>query len=86
MSANLLFFSTEECTACDISAPIVKKVASKRGIKVTKCDPCEDPTSAQMYNVRVLPTVVLLNDRGEFCGELHGSVNEDSVERLLSFV
>lgn len=84
MASRLLVFSSEDCVACELTKPIVKAAARKRGVAVVECDPTNDPGLAQRYNVSMLPTMVLLND-GEFCGELHGNVDKNTVEKLLSF-
>ena len=81
--ARLLVFSTEDCVACDVVKPIVKREAQRAKMLLEEHDPVEEPALAQRFDIQVVPTLVLLNN-DEFIGELHGMFNEKDVRRLMS--
>jgi len=84
MNCQVLAFSTEDCPACDIAKPIVKGLARKYGISVQELDPTNEIELAQLYNVAVLPTFVLLNEDGERIESVEGMVDEQIAMSLLS--
>jgi thioredoxin-related protein len=84
MFSQVLAFTSDDCHACKVSKPIVEKVARASGIIVKEHDPMSEPALAQRFNVNVLPTFVLVDDRGEFCGEVHGLVDERTVRQLFA--
>lgn len=86
MGCQVLAFSTEDCPACEIAKPIVKGLAGKLGIDVTELDPTNEIEIAQMYDVSVLPTFVLLDEQGERIESVEGMVDEKIAESLLSLV
>jgi thiol-disulfide isomerase/thioredoxin len=80
---KVLMFTSDDCTACEISTPIIERIAKRRGVEVQEFDPVDDPVFAQKFDVNVLPTFVLLKD-DQFCAELHGCVTEATAEKFVS--
>ena len=58
-----LYFSAPWCGPCRMLGPIMSEVSNT--IPVQKINIDEDPTTAQQYNVRSIPTVVLLENGQE---------------------
>ena len=58
-----LYFSAPWCGPCRMLGPVMSEVNST--IPVQKINIDEDPTTAQQYNVRSIPTVVLLENGQE---------------------
>jgi len=58
-----LYFSAPWCGPCRMLGPIMSEVSNT--IPVQKINIDEDSTTAQQYNVRSIPTVVLLENGQE---------------------
>jgi|14_taG_2_1085336.scaffolds.fasta_scaffold31778_2 thioredoxin 1 len=58
-----LYFSAPWCGPCRTLGPIMNEVATQ--VPVTKIDVDSDYELAQKYNVRNVPTVVLMNGESE---------------------
>jgi len=86
MGCQILAFSTEDCPACEIVKPIVKKAASKMGIEIKDLDPTLEIELAQEYSVSVVPTFVLLDQNGEFIESVDGFIDESTVDSFLSLI
>jgi len=84
MGCQILAFSTEDCPACDIVKPIVKKAANEIGIEVTDIDPTNEIEKAQEYSVSVVPTFVLLNADGVFIESVDGFIDKSTIDSFLS--
>jgi len=84
MACKILAFSTEDCPACDVAKPIVKKIANNAGIQVSDLDPTNEIEVAQMFNVNIMPTFVLLDDNGDLIESLEGYVDEQTAESFIS--
>jgi len=84
MGCQILAFSTEDCPACDIIKPIVKKAANKMGIKVRDLDPTNEIELAQKFDVSVVPTFVLLDKNGDFVESVDGFIDENTIDSFLS--
>ena len=86
MECKILAFSTEDCPACDVAKPIVKKIASNAGIQVNDLDPTNEIELAQMFGVNIMPTFVLLDGEGELIESIEGFIDEQTVKSFISLV
>jgi thioredoxin-related protein len=84
MACKILAFSTEDCPACDVAKPIVKKIASNAGIQVNDLDPTNEIEIAQTFDVNIMPTFVLLDDKGDLIESLEGFVDEQTAQNFIS--
>jgi len=84
MACKILAFSTEDCPACDIAKPIVKKIANNAGIQVNDLDPTNEIEIAQIFDVNIMPTFVLLDDKGDLIESLEGFVDEQTAQNFIS--
>ena len=65
MNKEILFFSANWCTACNAMAPIAGEVAKQNGIPFKKIDTDYDASLVSKYNIRSIPTAVLLENGNE---------------------
>ena len=86
MECRILAFSTEDCPACDVAKPIVKKIANNAGIQVNDLDPTNEIELAQMFGVNIMPTFVLLDGEGEFIESIEGFIDEKTAQSFISLV
>ncbi len=65
------------CGPCRMMAPVIDSLADKYAgrVKVGKLDVDHNPMSAQRYNVRGIPTMLLFKD-GQVVDQIVGSVPE----------
>ena len=84
MTCKILAFSTEDCPACDVAKPIVKKVATQAGIEINYLDPTNEIELAQQFNVCVMPTFVLLDGQGDLIESIEGFIDENTVKSFVS--
>lgn len=56
-------FSASWCAPCKMVAPVLKQLESEfPDVKFEVIDVEEDPTQAEAFNIRTVPTVVVLKD------------------------
>lgn len=60
---QLLYFTSSWCQPCKQLAPIMDEVANE--VPVRKVDIDNEPTLAQQYGVRSVPTIVLVENGNE---------------------
>lgn len=91
---KLLYFSAEWCGPCSTQSPIVDEVKEnyEESVDVTKVDVDEKPDVGTKYQVRSLPTIIVLseNEDGDefmenrFVGVTQQNEIEDALEELLA--
>lgn len=64
MSKRLLYFSAEWCGPCQTLGPIMDQVKKQLPVQKLNVD-YTDPNALQTYNVRNVPTVILLENDTE---------------------
>lgn len=57
---KLLYFSAPWCAPCKMLAPLMERVAETRAVEKINID--EDFELAQKFNIRSIPTVVLVDE------------------------
>lgn len=63
---KLLFFTMRGCSACKAIKPIVEKEAPEKGydVKYVDMDDEEGAYMADKFNIRNLPTLIVLDEQG----------------------
>jgi thioredoxin 1 len=65
MAISLLEFTAAWCGPCKVLAPTLQAVATEYKLPVTEIDVERDQVAAARYDVRAMPTVVILRDGAE---------------------
>jgi thioredoxin 1 len=83
----LIDFTAAWCGPCRAIAPHVEAVAAAHAgkLRVARCDVDEQVLIATRFDVRSMPTLVLL-DRGAVAGAIVGAVPRAKIESLVAKV
>ena len=78
----LVDFWAQWCGPCRALAPIVEAVAEQYAgaVRVVKLNVDDNPSVAQRYRVRAIPTLILFQD-GEEKDRLIGAVSKETIRR-----
>jgi thioredoxin-like negative regulator of GroEL len=80
---KILYFSAPWCGPCKQFGPIMDRI-SQTGILVEKVNVDNAPAVAAAYNVRSVPTVVVVDRSGNEIGRSVGMVSESQVRQLFN--
>ena len=80
---KILYFSAPWCGPCKQFGPIMDRI-SQTGILVEKVNVDNAPAVAAAYNVRSVPTVIVVNSTGNEIGRSVGMVSESQVRQLYN--
>lgn len=83
-SAEILYFTGENCRICRLMTPLVEEVAEDFDGEVdfTPLDAARNAQRASTYNVRAVPTIVALKD-GQEIGRSVGAQTPGALKRLF---
>ena len=80
---QVLYFSAKWCTACQATTPLIESVKRSNQAQVAMVDVDYDVTLTQEYNVRSIPTTVILENGNEI-KRFVGIVNSDQLKQLIN--
>ncbi len=80
---KILYFSAPWCGPCKQFGPVMDRV-SQSGIMVERINVDTAPAVAAAYNVRSVPTVILVNGSGDEINRHTGVLSEGQVKQLYS--
>jgi len=69
---KLLEFYATWCGPCKVQKPIVEKLSKELQIEVEFIDIDERPEVAEKYQIRAVPSIVVIDDEGNFKKKLVG--------------
>jgi thioredoxin 1 len=69
---KLIEFYATWCGPCKIQKPIVEKISKEFQIDVQYIDIDEDPGIANKYEIKAVPSIVILNDENKMIKKLVG--------------
>lgn len=78
-----IFFSANWCTACQAMKPTIEQVSKQLGVELAKIDTDYDVSLTQKYNVKSVPTLVLLKD-GQEIKRLVGNQSENKLKEFIN--
>ena len=80
---KILYFSAPWCGPCKQFGPIMDRI-SQTGILVEKVNVDNAPAVAAAYNVRSVPTVIVVDRSGNETGRSVGMISESQVRQLFN--
>ena len=80
---KILYFSAPWCGPCKQFGPVMDRI-SQTGILVEKVNVDNAPAVAAAYNVRSVPTVVVVDRSGNETGRSVGMLSENQVRQLFN--
>lgn len=80
---KIIYFSSPTCGPCKQFGPIMDRI-SQTGILVEKVNVDNAPAVAAAYNVRSVPTVVVVDRSGNETGRSVGMLSESQVRQLFN--
>jgi len=80
---KILYFSAPWCGPCKQFGPVMDRI-SQTGILVEKVNVDNAPALAAAYNVRSVPTVVVVDRSGNETGRSVGMLSESQVRQLFN--
>lgn len=80
---QVLYFSAKWCTACQATTPLIEslKLSNKAQIMIVDVD--YDISLTEQYNVRSVPTTIIL-ENGNEVKRFVGSVNSEQLKQLIN--
>ncbi|SHE78603.1 thioredoxin family protein [Clostridium fallax] len=83
----VLYFTSDSCFACKIIKPtlvdIQKEYKNKLNIVSISLDDPNNYFIANLYNVRVTPTLVYLNEEKEYVTKSEGAISHSEIAKYL---
>ena len=80
---KILYFSAPWCGPCKQFGPVMDRI-SQTGILVEKVNVDNAPAVAAAYNVRSVPTVIVVNSTGNEIARSVGMLSESQVRQLYN--
>ena len=80
---QVLYFSAKWCTACQATTPIVENIKKSNRAQVAMIDVDYDVTLTQQYNVRSVPTTIVLENNNEIKRYV-GVMTSDQLNTLIN--
>ena len=80
---KILYFSAPWCGPCKQFGPVMDRI-SQTGILVEKVNVDNAPAVAAAYNVRSVPTIVVVNSTGNEISRSVGMLSESQVRQLYN--
>lgn len=83
---KLLKFTSKTCCPCKTAAPIVEQFCEEHELTLETYDIEENSDMTTRYNIRSVPTVILINDNGEQIGSVVGYSfsYRDNLEKMIN--
>jgi thioredoxin 1 len=80
---QVLYFSAKWCTACQATTPIIESLKSSNKAQVAMVDVDYDVSLTEQYNVRSVPTTVILENGNEI-NRIVGKINNEQLKNLIN--
>jgi len=80
---QVLYFSAKWCTACQSTTPLIEQLKRSGTAQVATVDVDYDVSLVGQYNVRSVPTTVILENGNEVKRHV-GSISAESLKQLIN--
>jgi thioredoxin-like negative regulator of GroEL len=80
---QVLYFSAKWCTACQATTPIIESLKSSNRAQVMTVDVDYDVSLTEQYNVKSVPTTVILENGNEI-KRVVGSMGSEYLNQLIN--
>ncbi len=80
---QVLYFSAKWCTACQATTPIVENIKKSSQAQVAMIDVDYDVSLVEQYNVRSVPTTIILENNNEIKRYV-GAINANQLNNLIN--
>lgn len=80
---QVLYFSAKWCTACQATTPLIESVKRNGAAQVAMVDVDYDVSLTQEYNVKSVPTTVILENGNEI-KRVVGSISSEQLKNLIN--
>jgi thioredoxin-like negative regulator of GroEL len=80
---QVLYFSAKWCTACQATTPLIEQLKSSKAAQVSTIDVDYDVSLVQQYNIRSVPTTVVLENGNEVKRHV-GSMSGETLKQLIN--
>ena len=81
---KLLVFSSTTCGPCRMMAPIIEAVTKELGVEYTKIMNHERPHDFVQFEVKAVPTLIVVDDDGNEIRRKTGMVPRPQLKEFLS--
>jgi thioredoxin 1 len=81
---RILYFTAEWCGPCKTFKPIVQQVMSETGTNVQFIDVDQDKTTTSTYQVKSVPTIMMVNDNGIIAYRQSGIISKPQLTTLFN--
>jgi len=81
---TLVWFSAEWCGPCKVIKPVLEKLEEEvsESVKIVKADISKTEDNTKKFNIRNIPTCVLVEGENEI-GRFSGVKNEEQIKKFL---
>jgi len=80
---QVLYFSAKWCTACQATTPILESIKRSGEAQVAMVDVDYDVSLTEQYNVKSVPTTVILENGNEIKRHV-GSISLENLKQLIN--
>jgi len=80
---QVLYFSAKWCTACQATTPILESIKRSGEAQVAMVDVDYDVSLTEQYNIKSVPTTVILENGNEVKRHV-GSISLENLKQLIN--
>ncbi len=77
-----ILFTANWCSACQTMKPIVEQVTKETNVQLAKIDTDYDVSLTQQYNIKSIPTLVILENGNEIKRAV-GTQSAEAIKNLI---
>ena len=78
-----ILFTANWCAACQTMKPIIEQATKETKVQLSKIDTDYDVSLTQQYNIRSIPTLIILENGNEVNRHV-GSMSSETLKQLIN--